>query len=177
MFWQTPAPISCGYTVATNGRLTLGTTGTNCNNSPIFYLTSLNTGVLISTDSAAGKGQLLPQTTPAGGFTATTQAGTYFGGTADVVIQYQEVNNQVVTWGGTGTNVTENYVKDSVTVGGGVADILGIVPETTLAPTGLISVTGSLTGTQIVGIAVDSSHFLYVEGLVAGYPSAILFGP
>jgi len=174
--WQAPLPISCGYTVASNGRIAVGTTGTNCNNPPIFYLTSPNTGVLISTDSGAGEGQMLSQTTPAGGFTASAVAGTYFGGTSDVVGQYAQSDNELVTLGGTGTNITGTIVDDSANTSGSIYDILESIVGNTIATTGMISAPW-MSGTNVVGVAVDATHYVYVYNQGSGHPLIITFGP
>jgi hypothetical protein len=168
--WQTPSPVSCGYTVAANGRMTVGNTGTNCSTPPIFYLTAPNAGVLISTDAGAGAGQMLPQTVPGGGFTAATLTGTYAGGTFEVTGQGETVGNELAMPGGTGTNITGMFVIDSTNIGGPVADELESITATSIATDGTISVTGN-----VVGLAIDSTHLIYVNN--SGNSEIIVFGP
>ena len=81
--WQTPTPgtIACGYSVATNGRMTLTGCGSG---APVFYLTGTNTGFTMSLDTDVAIGLVVPQVVPSGGFSSSSVTGTYYSGDGEV---------------------------------------------------------------------------------------------
>ena len=88
---KNPGTGSCTYTVAANG----GVSG--CGGE--LYLTAPNTGVSVGNDAGGFAGFITPQT-GRGGFTTAGRAGTFFGGTTEVINQASEAEGDLVTLSG-----------------------------------------------------------------------------
>jgi len=70
-----PVPTPGTYTVEANGRVALS----GISPSPILYLSAPNTAYLVGTDPGAAGGNIVPQTTVAGGYLNSTLTGFYDG--------------------------------------------------------------------------------------------------
>jgi len=109
-----------GYSVATNGRVTLTNAGIG-SSQPIVYLVSEDTGFIIGTDLNVAFGfmesQSTPQSTPPAqsGFTAASLSGTYVGGTIAPVQSSASDQVDIAIGNGAGNL---NFTSDISSAGG-----------------------------------------------------------
>jgi hypothetical protein len=83
---QVSSILTCTYAVEPTGRVTLSSTTQSCgSNTPVFYLTGVNTGFLVDTAPGVDEGSLEPQS--AGPFSNASLAGNFSGGMAEVAMQ------------------------------------------------------------------------------------------
>ena len=150
------------YTVAANGAVTGCASG--------IFLVSKNTGVLVDNSTGVFAGQFMPQTVPSGGFTTTSLAGNYFGGTTEVVNQGITVNGEIAALSASG-NIS--ITQDKAGIGTRQADAVE-------SPTFTTTSTGSLTLSdnpgQVAGLAMDSTHFLIAGGVNGSFPRVNVSG-
>jgi hypothetical protein len=158
------------------------TGSSNCTNSPIFYLTGVNSAFMIGTDSSILAGQSGAQTVPTGGFSAATVNGeTFYGGTQEVVNQNAQSENDIITFsGGSGANLAGNAISDDTSIGSQEANQVGPIAEHGSAPT--IASDGVITQTkngvaEAQGVAIDSTHFIILNNSGSSFPSINTFGP
>jgi len=158
---STPA---CGYAVVFIGRGTLS--GGSCGAIPsLFYLTSLNSADVLSTDSTIQLGSFQPQTT---GLTLNSMAGTYVVGTSEVVNQSAQAEVGVLNLSNTGI-VTSTLDTASIlnqTAGAAGSDTWS------LKSNGTINTTSS--GGSTVGIAISGTNFVIVSNPTLTFPTLLL---
>jgi len=160
--------LTCTYSIASNGRTTI----TSSAQPPVFYLTAANTAFMLDTSVDVEIGQVLAQTVPGSGFTTASMAGTFFGGTTEIVNQNAEAEGEMATVSGSGSpNVSE--IKDTASTAYQQADQVGTV-ALTVASTGTIA--PSAYPTYVIGIAIDTTHFLVVNS-GSSYSTIGVFGP
>jgi hypothetical protein len=109
---ETPQTPSCAYTVDPLGRVV--TSGATCTMyltsyskmyPSVFYLTDSNKGFMLGTGLGVYVGQVEPQITPSGGFSATSLSGTFFDGDTEVVnegVSGEMIDVEAWTFDGTG---------------------------------------------------------------------------
>jgi len=166
--WQSPTPlnVTCTYTVAANGRVTLTSpNGTeSCGtNPPVFYLTAPNTGLLIDAALGVDVGSFEPQAV--GPFSSSSLSGTFFAGLAEVVSQSIETDSVgLITLDGAGhvTGISD-YMSTSIqTPGFTFADTYTVYPDGTFSAASL--------GAPIVGIVINSNKFVRIDDVTSTYP-------
>jgi hypothetical protein len=163
---------SCTYNVATNGRVS------GCGDA-MYYLTAANTAVSVSEYLGIFAGYVMPQTVPSGGFTAL--AGTFFGGTSEMVSQNADAETDLITASTSATAISGTSVSDQTSTTYQQADNLGTISGATLSSNGTITETQNSTS-QVIGVVVDTTHFLTVShvgcfGSPYCYPTISVFGP
>jgi hypothetical protein len=163
--WSTPNPytVTCTYSVATNGRMTLSG-GTKCGSgAPLFYLTVGNTGFMLGMGSSVGVGQFEPQT--GGPFTnASISLGTFYMGTLEVVNQAVNTGVAVLTLNSSGGySITSDYTA-----------IYGQQADKTETGTGAFTVNSDGTLSQagvVMGIIISSTEFELFDNVSDTYPT------
>jgi hypothetical protein len=160
---------NCTFTMAANGAL-LG-----CGKGGV-YLTAANTWVYVGSDIGGFAGYATPQTGPSGGFTAASVAGTFFGGTSDIVNQNAQAEGDIVSLSGSGTNVSGTSVSDETSTNYQQADDVETISGATLGSNGTITQTKNGTK-QVQGIAIDTTHFFIANHTDSSYPTISVFGP
>jgi len=157
-FWfngSTPGNPTCSYTVDSYGRV--GTSGTNCGTymyqlqgvpwtrTPVFYLTSANTGFMIAGDqgnwsygeAVALLGNLYSQTA------TTITAGNYYFGTADVVTSVESLT-AVASISASGS---VSGTQDFTTTGG-----YPVQANQAFSPTWTLNADGTFVSSDIPGV-------------------------
>jgi hypothetical protein len=162
--WDTPNPATptCTYSVALNGRMTLG--GSSCGSgSPVFYLTGANTGFMLSKDSGVEIGQVEPQA--AGPFNAGSVSGALYFGYLEVVNQSADSVAGVITLNGSGGY---SAIADETTTTNQRADhddsgTITVHSDGTLSDAGSPGV--------VVGIIISSTKVVTVSDSSSTYPA------
>ncbi len=152
---------NCTYTVVANGRVT--ETGTNCGATPpIAYLNNINSAYLVSTDPTVQSGAFEPVTA---GLTASSVAGTYFLGTAEIVSQQAQAEVGIVTLASNGVLTSTTDLASTLTQSAGVADsdTISLNPNNTF--------TAGSSGSAIVGIAINPNKFVIVGTPTVTFPT------
>jgi len=163
---------TCTYTVASNGRVS------GCGwPTYLMYLTAANTAVVVNNDSGVFAGYVMPQTVPNSGFTPALIAGTFFGGTSEIVNPSPQAEGGMVTLlSGSGTALSGTSVSDETSTTYQQADDLETISGATLGSNGTITETQNSTS-QVIGVGVDTTHFLMVNNPSSSYPTLLVFGP
>jgi hypothetical protein len=160
--WQGPPPmtVTCTYTVAANGKVTLASSASCGVSPPILYLTAANTGLLIDAATGVDVGSFEPQAT--GTFSNSSLSGTFFTGMVEVVSQgigaasAGEVtmtpgSGAAGSIGGTRTlTSTASQTEDSP-----ITDTYTVNSDGTFT-------TGSSSG-EVVGILINSNKFVLLD--------------
>ena len=157
---------SCTYAVAGNGRVS------GCGGA--MYLTAANTAVMVGNDAGVFAGYVMPQTVPGGGFTAV--AGTFFGGTAEIVSQNADAETDLITMSTSATAISGTDINDFSSTTYQQADDVEAISGATLGSTGTITETQNSTS-QVQGVAMDTTHFLMVNNASSSCPTISVFGP
>jgi len=160
--WDTPNPatVTCSYSVASNGRMTLGG---SCAGALVFYLSAANTGFMLNEDSSVEIGQVEPQA--AGPFNTASVSGTLYCGYLEVVNQSADAVAGVVALNGSGgySFITD----DTATTGQRAAHTdSGTI---TVNSDGTFSDTGSPG--VVVGIIISSTKVVAVSDSSSTYPT------
>jgi hypothetical protein len=162
---------TCGFVVASNGRVS-GNGATACDG--VIYLTAANTGVTVGHNAThIFAGYITPQT-GRNSFTTASTAGTYFGGTTEILTHTgpQALGKEATLLGTGSPNISVIYDASSTTAQ--LADQLS-TDTRTVASAGTF--TTASHGSQVVGLAIDSTHFLLADNITAAYPTITQFGP
>ncbi len=114
---QISSTYACTYAVEPSGRVTLSSSTQSCGtNTPVFYLTGLNTGFMVDAAPGVDAGSLEPQS--AGPFDNASLSGNFFGGMAEVVIQSAQAEAEAVAPNGSGsitgtTDISSTSAQDA----------------------------------------------------------------
>ena len=157
---------SCTYAVAGNGRVS------GCGGA--MYLTAANTAVMVGNDAGVFAGYVMPQTVPGSGFTAV--AGTFFGGTAEIVSQNADAETDLITMSTSATAISGTDINDFSSTTYQQADDVEAISGATLGSTGTITETQNSTP-QVQGVAINTTHFLMVNNASSSCPTISVFGP
>jgi hypothetical protein len=109
----------------------------------MYYLTAANTAVSVSEYLGIFAGYVMPQTVPSGGFTAL--AGTFFGGTSEMVSQNADAETDLITASTSATAISGTSVSDQTSTTYQQADNLGTISGATLSSNGTITETQNST--------------------------------
>jgi hypothetical protein len=172
--WQTPNPFTCSYSVDAYGAVSLSSCSSGAP-TVLFYLVAPNQGFMMNHNDYQNTdvGEFEPQTVPGGGFTTALMAGTFFGGTTEIVNQGSQAEDGLVTLSASASpNVSVISDQSSTTFQG--ANQLGTA-TITVASTGTF--TSSDHPGRVTGLAIDQSNFLIINNTGSSYPSITLFGP
>jgi len=105
---QVSSTLTCTYSVAPNGRITLSSNSYGCGGTPpVFYLTAANTGYILDLSPGVDTGVFEPQS--AAPFSNATLSGSFYGGTVEVALQSAQPEVDAVTPNGSGgiTGITD----------------------------------------------------------------------
>jgi hypothetical protein len=161
----TAESMTCTYTVASNGRTTLGSP---CS-GPVLYLADKNTAFFLDMSTGVDFGEFTSQVVPSGGFTNASLDGTFFAGDLEVISQSQKVAIGSISLNGagsvTGTSDSTSTIDQS--------------PAAAVSDTYSINSDGTFTiGSEaptIVGIAISTSKFILINHVTSAYPSVMAF--
>ena len=158
----TPDTAACTYSVASNGRMTLG--GSSCaSDPPVFYLTAANTAFMHGTDDNLEIGQVEPQAT--GPFTTASLSGTFYTGTLEAVNHGAETGVEVATLNGRG-GVSGTFDFTATT---------NQTPDQAFTDTVTVNSDGTFSvgsgGTTIMGIVISGTKFVIADSPSSTYPS------
>jgi hypothetical protein len=157
---------SCGYNVATNGRVTISGTG-NCADPFALYLTAPNTGYMLVGVESPLIGNMNQQIIPSGGFSSSSVSGTYYMGDVDVISDAEASGEQVgvavMTLGKSGFSLTSDYTAT-----------YGQNPdETATGPFATVNSNGTISqGGVIIGIVISSTQLVIIDNSTDTYPIA-----
>jgi hypothetical protein len=153
------------YSVDSLGEVTLST-GTSTDTGKI-YLTGTGFAVYIGVDPGGFAGYAVSQTGN-GSFSNASLRGTFFGGTAEVINQSAEAEDDLVTLDGTG----------NVSIISDLSSITHQQADQTSTDTITIAGNGTFTtasqGSQVVGIVIDARDLLVASNLSSSYPTILL---
>ena len=171
-------PATCTYTVSSNGHMFINAAG-SCPDPPLAYLISNSQAVLLSDDAHVQGGLAFLQNAPTGGFSPTTMAGAFFGGTTEVVNQNSRAENYLIDLQNSTTFPNIFILGDKANVN--PSDELADQFTEQLASFGAYGImTTQSTPTaaaETFGIAINSTSFLIATDIGNTYPTFILFGP
>ena len=169
---------TCTYTVGPNGHMTI-VGSANCEDPPLVYLISNSQAVLLSEDAHAQDGLAFLQTVPTGGYTPTTMAGAFFGGTTEVVNQNSRAENYLIDLQNSTTFPNIFILGDNANVN--PSDELADQFTKQLASFGadgiMMTQSTPTAAAETVGIAINSTSFLIATDIGNTYPTFVLFGP
>ncbi len=160
--WQgTPPPITltCIYTVVSNGRVTLSSSGggNSCGmNPPVIYLTAPNTGFAVDTAAAVDTGSLFAQT--GSPFANTSLSGVFATGLAEVVSQdigRLSVGALTLDGGGHVSGLNDLMSTSGQFLDNHFADTYSVNSDGTF--------TFGSTGPTIVGVVISNSQFVMFD--------------
>jgi hypothetical protein len=98
---QVASTLTCAYAVEPSGRVTLSSSTQSCGSgAPVFYLTDVNAGFLVDAAPGVDTGSIEPQS--AGPFTNASLSGSFFGGSAEAIIQSEQAEVDPVAPNGSG---------------------------------------------------------------------------
>jgi len=145
---------TCDYTVEANGRVTLSSATQSCGGAPpVFYLSGLNKGFIVSPSLGVDTGIFEPQL--GAPFDNSSLAGQFFGGMQEAVIHSAQAEVDAVTLDGSG-NLTG--ATDSTSTSAQNAD------QSFLAATYAVNSDGSFVTSSsngaVAGIVISSSRFV-----------------
>ncbi len=162
---QTPLSLSCSYTVASNGWVSLSGSS-QCLAGPVFVLTAANTAVLLEQQQTVAVGAVEPQANLT--FSNTTLANTFFMGQLSVVSQNQEAEVDQATMGsGSGTSVgdftstTYQEIDDSNPI------------SYTVNSDGTVSIVKNSV-TIVPLIIINSHRFVMINNVGDSYPYLVI---
>jgi len=171
-------PATCTYTVSSNGHMFINAAG-SCADPPLAYLISNSQAVLLSDDAHVQGGLAFLQNDPTGGFSPTTMAGAFFGGTTEVVNQNSRAENYLIDLQNSTTFPNIFIMGDKANVN--PSDELADQFTEQLASFGAYGImTTQSTPTaaaETFGIAINSSSFLIATDIGNTYPTFVLLGP
>jgi hypothetical protein len=136
-----------------------------------IYLTGSGWAVFIETDGGAFGGFGAAQT-GSGSLSNSSLAGTFFGGTTEVINQATESEGTIVTLNGApgaATITSDNSSTSSLAADQSSTDTISVNSDGTFT-------TASDPG-QVVGVVIDSNYFLIVSNAGSSYPTVSLYGP
>ncbi len=168
---------TCTYSVAANGHMTINSSGT-CNDPPLVYLLSDSQAVLLSEDVRVQGGLAFLQNAP-GGYSPTTMAGAFYGGTTEVVNQNSRAENYLIDLQNSTTfpNIFILGDKSNVNPSDELADQF-TEQLASFDSTGIMNTQATPTAAaETIGIAINSTSFLIATDLGNTYPTFVLFGP
>jgi len=168
---------TCTYTVGPNGHMTIIGTA-NCEDPPLAYLISNSQAVLLSEDAHAQGGLAFLQNAP-GGYSPTTMAGAFFGGTTEVVNQNSRAENYLIDLQNSTTFPNIFILGDKANVN--PSDELADQFTEQLASFGadgiMMTQSTPTAAAETIGIAINSTSFLIATDIGNTYPTFVLFGP
>jgi hypothetical protein len=160
---MTAESMTCTYTVASNGRTTLGSP---CS-GPVLYLAKTNTAFFLDMSTGVDFGEFTSQA--AGPFTDASLSGTFFAGDLEVISQSQNVEVGSISLDGAG-NVSGTTDSTSTTAQS---------YDAPLTDTYSINSDGTFTvgseGSTIVGAVISSSKFILISHKKSAYASVMAF--
>ena len=168
---------TCTYTVASNGHMTINAAG-GCADPPLVYLVSDSQAVLLSEDAHVQGGLAFLQNDP-GGYSPTTMAGAFFGGSTEVVNQNSRAENYLIDLqnGTTFPNISILGDKSNVNPSDELADQF-TEQLASFNSSGIMMTQATPTASpETIGIAINSTSFLIVTDIGNTYPTFVLFGP
>ena len=156
------------YVVDSYGGVTLSTN--TVTNAGHLYLTGTGIGAYLDVDTGVFAGFAAVQNGN-GTFGDSSINGTYFGGTTAIVSQGSSVEGDIAVLNGSGsvsdtsdiTSTTSQQINQSST------------PTVSVAANGTFTTNSS--GSQVVGLVINSDYFLLADDINSSYPTVLLFGP
>jgi len=150
----------------------------NCEDPPLAYLISNSQAVLLSEDAHAQGGLAFLQNAP-GGYSPTTMAGAFFGGTTEVVNQNSRAENYLIDLQNSTTFPNIFILGDKANVN--PSDELADQFTEQLASFGadgiMMTQSTPTAAAETIGIAINSTSFLIATDIGNTYPTFVLFGP
>jgi len=167
---QISSTYACTYAVEPSGRVTLSSSTQSCGGTPpLFYLTGLNTGFILDASPGVDTGSFEPQS--AVPFNNASLAGSFYGGTAEVVIQSAQAEVEPVAPNGSGaiTGATETSSTSTQDAGSSF-----LAATYSVNSDGTFSVGSS--GGAVAGIIISSTKFLLFSPSTAAtsYPTLLV---
>lgn len=156
------------YVVDSYGGVSLSTNSVQ--DAGHLYLTGTGIAAYLSVDPGVFAGFAAVQTGN-GTLGNGSVNGTFFGGTTAVTSQGSSVEGDIAILNGSGgvsdtsdtTSTTNQQFDQSST------------PTVSIAPNGTFTINSS--GSQVVGVVINSDYFLLVNNTTSSYPTVLLFGP
>jgi hypothetical protein len=172
--WKTPTPSdsACGFSIDASGRMTF--TSGQCQGAG--YLTAANRAFLVNAGNNVAMGQVVPQTVPIGGFSATSlPAVPFYDGDTEVVSYGVATSSgssvEVITPTGSGT---VNIVGDYTSAGGNGQQADQTQSD---APIGTVGSNGTFSTNQngdINAIMISTSEVVLIDHSNGTYPVILL---
>jgi hypothetical protein len=151
---QVSSTYTCGYAIESSGRVALSSSTQSCGGTPpVLYLAGLNTGFIVDASPGVDTGSFEPQA--AGPFKNSSLAGSFFGGMAEVAIQYVQVEVEPVAPNGNGrmTGTTENSSMSTQDAGCSF-------PDATYSVNSDGTFSASSLGATVAGVIVSPTKFM-----------------
>jgi hypothetical protein len=167
---QIPNTYTCTYSVDPSGRVMLSGNAQSCGtNPPVFYLTGLNTGVIMDAAWGVDTGSFDPQS--AGPFNNASLSGSFFGGMAEVSIQSAQAEVDLVAPSGSGsmTGTTDSSSTNAQDAGSSF-----LAATYNVNSDGTFSLSSS--GCSVAGIIISATKFVMFSPSTAGtsYPTLLV---
>jgi hypothetical protein len=151
---QASTPLTCTYAVEPSGRVFLSSDTQSCGtNTPVLYLTGVNSGFIMDAAPGVDTGSIEPQS--AGPFNNSSLEGSYSGGMDEVVVHGVEVEVDPIAPNGNGSMIG---VADISSMNAQSSDASFQISPYTVNSNGTISV-GSLNGV-VTGVVISDSKFV-----------------
>jgi hypothetical protein len=157
--WDTPNPatVTCTYSVASNGRMTLG--GASCGGGTAVYLTAANQGFMLNGDPGVGLGHIEPQVGRP--FSASSFSGAMYFGTIEPVNQAEQTYVGLVTLDGSGgySSIADEASTTQQRAGHSDSGTVTVNSDGTLSASGLVA-----------GVIISSAEFFALDNITDTYP-------
>ncbi len=167
---QSPGTYTCGFDVESSGRVTLSSTAQSCGGiPPVLYLTGPNTGFVLDASPGVDTGSFEPQT--GGPFNSSMLAGTFFGGTGEVVLQSATVEVDAIAPSGM-ANITGQM--DATSASSQDASMFFPANTWSVNPDGTFTL--NMSGSAVAGIIISTSKFVLFSpaSFATPYPTLLI---